>query len=67
MAIHVRVADFATTILYPVFTGRTWPDHTVVKVTYEDAHEYRGYPVANPSCPELSYPKFAWSTVKGAK
>lgn len=49
--------------LYPLrgtFTGRIWPDHTVIKLTYEDSKEYRGYPVDNPNCPELSYPKFAW-------
>jgi hypothetical protein len=66
-AVHVRVADFSTITLYPIrgtFKGSIRPSFTVIKVTYEDAHEWRGYPVANPNCPELGYPKFAWSTTK---
>lgn len=50
-------------VLYPLrgtFTGRIWPESTTIKAIYEDSSEWRGYPIGNPNCPLLTYPKFAW-------
>lgn len=50
-------------VLYPLrgtFTGRIWPVSVTIKAVYADVKEWRGYPVDNPNCPILTYPKFAW-------
>ncbi len=34
-----------------------------IRVTSETAHAWIGSPVANPACPELVWPKFAWKEI----
>jgi len=44
--------------------GHGWDDrvHAVV-VKRETDTEWIGFPLNNPSCPLLSYPKFAWEEI----
>ncbi len=34
-----------------------------ILVMKENENEWTGYPAANPLCPALTYPKFAWEEV----